>query len=212
MTETVADDLTRPPGCCKLGRAIDERDLDGLDAELVSAWTGGGAGKSLRELAADVNTRLVRAAMTAAADTPLDGEPANVYRLLTDDDVSRGVTVDTRNRLDARGVDVPALEASFVSHQTVHTHLTDCLGASADTAESQDELAERERRRVRTLQSRAEAVTRDAVERLRDRDDLELADFSVVVDVSVRCHDCGRRHEFGALTEAGGCPCQGDGS
>lgn len=210
MTETVADGPTRPPACCKLGRAIDDHGIEGLDADLVAAWTGDGETKSLRELAEVVNTRLVRAAMTAAAETPLDGEPANVYRLLTADDVSRGVTVDARNRLDARGVDVATLESRFVSHQTVHTHLTDCLGVSTDADGPPD--ADTELGRVRTLQSRAEAVSRDAVERLRDGDAIALTDFSVVVDVAVRCHECGRRHEFGALTESGGCPCQLDGS
>lgn len=210
MTETGVDDLTRPPSCCKLGRVSDEVEFDGLDADLVTAWTGDGESSSLRDLAALVNERLVRAAMTAAAETPLDGEPANVYRLLTDDDVSSGVRVAARNRLEARGVDVDALESRFVSHQTVHTHLTDCLGVSKDTDGTAVPLAESERQRVRTLQSRAEAVSSDAVERLRDRGDLALAEFSAVVDVAVRCSECGRRHEFGALVDAGGCQCQLD--
>jgi len=212
VTETGVDGLSRQPSCCKLGRVSDEYEFDGLDAELVTAWTGDGEPSSLRDLAALVNTRLVRAAMTAAADTPLDGEPANVYRLLTDDDVSSGVRVDARNRLEARGVDVDALESRFVSHQTVHTHLTDCLGVSKDASGTAAPLAETERRRVRTLQSRAEAVSSDAVERLRDRGDLALDEFSAVVDVAVRCGECGRRHEFGALLDAGGCQCQLDGS
>jgi hypothetical protein len=212
VSETGADGRTRPPACCKLGRVSDESGLDGLDADLVTAWTGDGEATSLRDLADEVNVRLVRAAMTAAADTPLDGEAANVYRLLTDDDVSSGIEVDARNRLDARGVDVDALESRFVSHQTVHTHLTDCLGVSKDATVAPATSTETEHRRVRTLQSRAEAVSHDAIKRLRDRGDLALTDFSTVVDVAVRCRECGRRHEFGALVDAGGCPCQLDGS
>jgi len=67
------------------------------------------------------------------ADIPLgEGEVENTYRLLTDDDVSSGTWVQTRNTLQRDGIPVKQVEFNFVPHQIVYNHLTKCLETKLD--------------------------------------------------------------------------------
>ncbi|AQL44829.1 hypothetical protein BV210_19410 (plasmid) [Halorientalis sp. IM1011] len=195
---------------CKVGRGVEDFGLDGIHDDLVRRWCGDGRERqSLRELATYFNRRLLGSAVESADEAPLSGEVSNLYRLLTDDDVSSGVRTQTRRRLETAGVPVEAVESAFVSHQTVHTHLTECLGVSRETEADDPESRRRaDRDRIRALQSRTEAVTTDALERLRDSEALALADFDVLVDVTVLCDECGRQHDVGSLLDRGGCDCQ----
>lgn len=211
MTDSETTSADAAAGCqCKVGRGIEAFELSGLDDELARRWQGDGRDRqSLRELATYFNRELLRAAMDGAGSTPLDGEVANVYRLLTDDDVSSGVRTQTRRRLADAGVPVEDVESQFVSHQTIHTHLTDCLGVSRD--EEVADPAERrraDRDRIRALQTRTEVVTADTLERLRDADAVDLAEFDVLVDVTVLCGSCGAQYDVADLLDAGGCDCQ----
>ncbi len=195
---------------CKVGRGVEAFGLDGVHDDLVRRWCGDGRERqSLRELAKQFNRRLLRAAVESADEAPLSGEVSNLYRLLTADDVSGGVRTQTRRRLETAGVPVDDVESAFVSHQTVHTHLTDCLGVSRETAADDPDARRRaDRDRIRALQSRTEAVSTDALERLRESDALALAEFDVLVDVTVLCDECGRQHEMGALLDQAGCDCR----
>lgn len=195
---------------CKVGRGVEAFGLDGVHDDLVRRWCGDGRERqSLRELAKQFNRRLLRAAVESADEAPLSGEVSNLYRLLTADDVSSGVRTQTRRRLETAGVPVDDVESAFVSHQTVHTHLTDCLGVSRETAADDPDARRRaDRDRIRALQSRTEAVSTDALERLRESDALALAEFDVLVDVTVLCNECGRQHEMGALLDQAGCDCR----
>jgi hypothetical protein len=192
---------------CKVGRGVEAFGLEGVHDELVRRWCGEGRERqSLRELAKQFNRRLLRSAVESADEAPLSGEVSNLYRLLTADDVSSGVRTQTRRRLETAGVPVDDVESAFVSHQTVHTHLTDCLGVSRETAPDDPDARRRaDRDRIRALQSRTEAVTTDALERLRESDALALAEFDVLVDVTVLCDECGRQHDVGALLDRAGC-------
>jgi hypothetical protein len=96
-------------------------------------------------------------------------------------------------------VDVSTVESDFVSHQTVHTHLRDCLGV--ERSKGEDDPEDTARRRVRSLQNRMEAVTQDALTRL------DSEDHEVVVDVTVRCRSCGARYGFGQFVDQSGCDC-----
>lgn len=194
---------------CKVGAVIDRRGLVGLHDELVARWTGqAGERESLRTLADRFNRAVLRAEVDEAGVEVLDGEVANAYRLLTDDDASSGERTQARNRLTRQGVDVEGVESDFVSHQTVHTHLRECAGA--DHEPSAAGSAERTGQTLRALQSRTQAVTTDALARLRDGDRLALEEFSVLVNVGVVCERCGAHHDVASLLDAGGCDCQRD--
>lgn len=209
MVDRENDVATSPECDCKVGRSAERYALADLDAQLVDRWLGeSGDPQSLRSLEGYVNQRILEAAMAGAEVETFDGEAENVYRLLTDEDASQGRRTETRNRLARAGVDVPAVESAFVSHQTVHRHLTECLDVNQES-DAGDEADRRERAlsTVAALRNRTEAVTETSLQQLARADALSSADFDVFVDVSVTCGRCGRVHSLPDLVRAGGCSC-----
>lgn len=194
------------PVCdCKVGRTAAKYGLDDLAGSLDESWVE--EDESLRSLAARFNTAALRAALAESDAAPLDGEAENVYRLLTDDDVSSGMRTQARRRLEKRGLAVEELESEFVSYQTVNRHLKRCLGTEHPGPDR--DPVERGADRVFALQSRTAAVTEDALARARDAGDLTLGEFDAFVDVAVTCRDCGYHASVDALLEEG-CRCDDD--
>lgn len=192
-------------GRSKVARVLAEYDLESLD--LAARWTGArGERTSLRDLATLVNRRVLGEAMRRAGMNPLDGEVANLYRLLVADDVSSGARREAERTLERAGLDVDELCTEFVSHRAVHTYLRDHLGVdppSNDAASTAAKAASLER-----LVGRTRRVTRDSLERLRDADDLAVDEFEVSVDVRVFCERCGTTTDLAVLLDAGGCDCR----
>ena len=192
----------------KVARVIDEYDLRGLDEELVERWTDDAERRSLRELATYFNETVLDAAMRDAGMNPLDGEVENAHRLLTDDEVSRGVKTQTRRQLEREGVDVDDLERDFVSHQAVHTYLTKHRDVRPPSSErTTADRVESAHETVRRLQSRSVAVTENTLEQLAVTDSLELEAFDVLVETQVLCRDCGSVTTVDELLDEGGCEC-----
>lgn len=194
-------------GQSKVGRLLDQYDLDGVGRELAERWTADDPAErsSLRDLADEFNRRLLRAAMTDAARQPLDGEVRTAYRLLTDD-VSSGQRNRIRRRLERRGVDVEGLLEDFVSYQAVRTYLTKHRGVEHDGSPDRRESAERT---LQKLRSRIATVAEDRLTRLRKAGDLHLGSFRIIVDVQVICEDCGSRFDVVELVTSDGCACRG---
>lgn len=199
---TDASDEESPP-CCKVGRTARTYGLDELDDELSARWGGDGS-VGVRELASSVNRRVLGSAMRDAGLSPLDGEPENLLRLLTDEDVPESRRLDARRRLERDGLDVGTVLSDTVSHQTVYNHLRSCLDISKGTNE--DRL-ERRASTLYALRNRTETVTRETLSSLRDGGELAIDGFDVLVDVRVVCESCGRSHDLGALLDDGGCGC-----
>lgn len=192
---------------CKIGRISTRYELSELDTTLIEYWTGEASEQySTRELATYVNQRVLEAALETA-DVPVkDGEVENTYRLLTDDDVSSGTRVQTRNELQRDGVPIEQVESDFTSHQTVYNHLTDCLETSLEEPSDEDRL-DRSSDKLGALQNRTSAVTTSTVEQLERNDILEIGDFNVVVSVTVTCEDCLQEYTVRELLERGTCQC-----
>ncbi|WP_222913002.1 rod-determining factor RdfA [Natrinema sp. SYSU A 869] len=192
---------------CKIGRISTQYEFSGLDTALIEYWTGEADDQySTRELATYVNRQVLEAALEAA-DVPVkDGEVENTYRLLTDDDVSSGTRVQTRNELQRDGVPIEQVESNFVSHQTVYNHLTDCLETSLEEP-SDEERLDRGAEKLGALQNRTAAVTTSTVEQLERNDILTIGDFNVVVSVTVTCEDCLQEYTVRELLEQGSCQC-----
>lgn len=192
-------------GCgCKVGRVIAELELAGLDEELAARRAGrDGPSESLRDLAAYFNQRVLRRALECAGRSPLEGEIENTYRLLTGD-ASSGERTRVRKRLERDGVDVEAVESRFVSHPTIGSHLTDCLGVDAETSGVDREGAIE---RVMKLQSRSEAVIRTTLDQLEATGRVTAGDLSVFIDAQLFCRSCGTQMEFATFVERGGCDC-----
>lgn len=193
---------------CKVGRVIDEFELRGINESLVASRRGDETHPtSLRDLADAFNQAVVRSAVQRGDSTPLDGEVENTYRLLTADDVSSGMRIRARKRLEGEGVDLDAVERGFVSHPTMGSHLKDCLGV--ERASDPGDPVQTARERIFKLQSRGEAVIRNTLDGLGSGGQLAAGGLAVTVDARVMCEACGVHAEVGAFIERGGCDCSG---
>jgi len=193
----------------KVGRLIQEYEMDGVGQELEDRWLGRGyESQSLRSLADWFNERLLRAKIERGGGTPLDGEVANLYRLLSQDDVTAGMRVDAEAALERNDIDPETLQDEFVSHQAVHTYLTEFRGVSKEQATTDTDRIEKARTTIQRLQSRLIAVIESNLTQLRDSGRLALGDFNVLVDVQVLCTDCGTSYPITDLLDNGGCECQ----
>jgi len=194
---------------CKVGRVIASSELDDIDAELAARRKGeSGEFASLRDLTDFFNQRVVRSALERAGETPLDGEVENIYRLLTDDDVSRGMQIRTRKQLERDQVDIEAIEDRFVSHPTMGKHLKTCLGV--ERTQDPVDRAETARKRAFKIQNRAEAVIENTLSWLASAGLIADGQLSVSVNAQVVCEECGAYAEVGQFIERGGCECVPD--
>lgn len=190
---------------CKIDRVAEAWGVSDLDARLRERWA---EGESLRDLETYVNERLLRAAMRAAGVDPVDGEAANLYRVLTDEGVSPGERISAESRLERAGVEPGAITDAFVSYGTVRNHLRDCLGVETDRDTSPD--PDEARRTVLKLVSRTEAVAERAIERLAAAGALTIPEPSVTLSLRVACGDCGDEYTFSELLAREGCSCNPD--
>ncbi|MDS0279600.1 hypothetical protein NDI85_17535 [Halomicroarcula sp. S1AR25-4] len=190
---------------CKVDRVAEKRGLTELDDELRERWADG---DSLRDLERYCNEAILRSAMRAAGMETLDGEAANLYRLLTDDDVGPGKRIDAKSRLQRNGLDPETLTSDFVSYQTVRTHLNDCLDVT--TARDSTLSVDSARNTVLKLVSRTESVTTQTIARLTEQGSLTIPSPSVTLSLRVACSECGDEYTFTGLLERGGCSCRAD--
>jgi|AntRauTorcE11897_2_1112592.scaffolds.fasta_scaffold28616_2 hypothetical protein len=194
---------------CKVGRTVEAFGLSEVNDELAVRRSGrAGDVESLRDLADYFNRSVLLEAMVDAGMSPLEGEVENVYRLLTDDDVSEGMRVRTRNRLEREGVDLDAVESSFVSHPTMGNHLRDCLDVEPSTS-SRDPV-ETARERIFKMVTRTERVVENTLDGLAASGHVVAGTLAVTVDVQVVCEDCGAHGSVSSFVAGGGCDCEHD--
>jgi len=201
MTDTTDD---RPSS--KVARLIQNHELDGLGDELEARWTADGSERmSLRELADYFNERVLERRLRDAEADVLDADV--IYDRLSSDDVSSGVRVETRNRLERDGVDVERLDREFVTYQAIRSYLKEYRGAEYE-GQSDREKIEKDRRSIRRLMTRAESVTEQRLENLRDSGRFDLDQFEVFLDARILCENCGTQRTVSELFEEQGCDCQ----
>ncbi|MFB6102156.1 MAG: rod-determining factor RdfA [Haloplanus sp.] len=191
----------------KVGRLIEKYGLNAVEDELVAEWTRDDDERaSLRELAEEFNRRLLRVAMRDASVNPHGRDVTEAYRVLTDDDVSSGVRLQTRRQLEQDGVDVDQLETDFVTYQSIYNFLREYCGATYEQP-TDDEQVESDLERINRLISRTRAVTEDDLERLDNTDRITVGEHNVFVDVQVYCQDCDSQYSLSELLTNGGCDC-----
>lgn len=192
---------------CKAGEVAAEFDLSGIHEELAREWTRED-GPGVRSLAEEFNKRVLRAAFRSAGTLPLAGEVDNVYRLLTDDEVSEADRTRARERLRQTGIAIEELEGKMVSHQTLYRHLRNCLDAEHEpTAKTPAERIDEWETRLHALQGRTENVTRQGIQQLRRHDAVDISSIGVSVDVTISCEDCGAFFSVTEFLETGACEC-----
>jgi len=198
---------TPDPTRSKVGRLIEAYEMPHVGQELEDRWLGNGyESQSLRSLAEWFNKRVLAAKLEEAGENPIDGEVANLYRLLTSDDATAGMRVDAEATLEQSGIEPENLRSEFVSHQAVYTYLTEFRDVSK--GRSSTDRVESVRTTVQRLQSRLVAVVENNLAQLRDAGRLVLGEFNVLLDVQVLCEDCGASYPVTELLERGGCDCQ----
>lgn len=192
----------------KVARLIEEYGLgEGYGERLESLWTADdGDRESLRTLADRLNEALLEAAMTDAGMSPVNGEVANMYRLLADDEVSNAEAMRVQRRLEREGVDVDELRRDFVTYQAIRSYLKENRGAEYTRSEA-DPL-EREKTNVQKLRGRMVSVIDGNVSHLRDSDELTLGEFQTLADVRIICEDCNSQFDISELLDRGGCHCE----
>ena len=190
----------------KVERVATKYGLTGHGDRLVEYWLGDGVDrKSTRELATWFGREVLRAAVSDAGMSVRSGEVENLYRLLTDDEASRGNRTQTELELERAGVDVGELRRDFVSHQTVHTYLTDVRGVERDDAGPDVATVHS---RIQRLAGRLRAVTKSGLASLDRAGLLSLGSVSVTVRITVYCSDCGRQFDLTDVFERGECDCE----
>ena len=192
----------------KVGRLLDDYDLGAeYGDQLETDWTEEGAKrKSLRDLAEEFNRRLVAAAMSDAGMSTLDGEVDNIFRLLTQDDVTAGTRTEVRSRLERNGIDVDQLERDFVTYQAIRSYLQNERGAEYEETSDEDRL-ERTSDSIERLRARLSSVCETNLNQLRETDRITLDDFRLFVSVDVLCEGCGSQYTVAELLDRGGCDC-----
>jgi hypothetical protein len=176
-----------------------------MGAELEQLWTADEDRRSLRDLATHFNQHLLNHALDAANVQQLDGELDNIYRLLTDDEVSSTELTRVRRRLDREGIDVDSLQADFVTYQAIRTYLT--THRDAEYTPTETDPIEREKKTIEKLRGRMVSVTDNRIKQLRNRDKLDIGEFRTLGDIQVICEDCNTQLNVFELLERGGCRC-----
>lgn len=190
----------------KVARVIDQRDLDRLGDRLERRWTAEGDERmSLRDLAEEFNREVLRSAMVGVGMQPLDGDLQNIYRRLTDEDVSGGDRTRTERQLDREGIDVDQLRDDFVTYQAIRTYLKEHRNATY--AESTRDQTEAAAEHIQRLRGRVQTVTESKLEQLRQAENIDLGSFRTLVEVNVLCTDCGGQYDVEALLSNDGCDC-----
>lgn len=189
----------------KIRRLIDEYELHGLGADLEQKWTAENDRWSLRDLADYLNHRLLEETLSEAGETTLDGEIENIYRLLTDDDANSADRTRIRRRLERQGIDVEQLERDFVSYQAIRTYLKKFREAEYSAPET-DPLEEAATT-INQLQSRLVTVSESKLQRLREKESIEMESPTVTADLRVTCDHCGSQLSLEELLEGENCAC-----
>lgn len=193
----------------KVERVLDAYDLAEWGPRLEAEWLGeGGERTSLRDLAGSLNRAILQAALHEAGETPSERELENTYELLTDDDAPAAERIRTRRELERVGVDVEAVRSDFVTHQAVHTYLTNVREASLERDEDDRSRRERKKETVQRLASRTQVVTDSTLEELSRAGLLTDTGYDVLVTVQAVCEQCGRTYPADELIDAGGCDCE----
>lgn len=195
--------------CCKVQQTAAAFDMVSALDELVIARRDG---TSFRKLTAQFNTRVVEQALGWA---DIDGR--SVHAALTGEDLSNDIyevlrtdcdrdirRPELRARLSEAGVNVDALESSFVSHVTARSHLQECVGVEPERSPPPFEQTVNTAQGART---RASNVIQSTIDRAVRNDQLLTGNLDTEVLVRLTCRDCGDTFYLSELLEQRQCSC-----
>lgn len=197
---------------CKIGRNIAQYKLSDLDLELTHRYREIGA--SLRDLADYVNQRVLAAALTAADVDVTDALYGAVsdedaltalYEALDSDDTPAERTARVRTRLTQLGVDVEAVEADWVTHPTVRTHLRECL--EIETKRTATITPDEARDTIEWARTQCANIVDQTFTRLQHADMLSTGPLDATVTIQITCTRCGTTYRPSQLLTHRTCDC-----
>lgn len=212
MASIVPMDKNKQTPNNKVARLLEKYSLGAqLGEKLENEWTGqAGERKSLRDLATMFNERLLEAAMIQAGESPLEGEVRNLYKLLTEDDVTSGSRTEARQRLEHQGIDIEQLQRDFVTYQAIRSYLKNVRNTEYN-ADTDGNTSQRSLDSVRKLQSKLETVANSNLNQLDKRGEIHVGEYLLSSELTVFCQDCGRQFTYDEIVKDGGCECESDG-
>jgi len=188
----------------KVARVIRKYDLDGMGANLETAWTGkSGERTSLRNLADEFNEAVLEAVLRKANVSSVSVSVSSTYDALQSE--SGSSKTRARRHLEREEINVDELTGDFVTHQAIHTYLTE--EREANFPEPSDDMAERKVETIEKLEGRVSAVAETAISSLANADELDDDGYDVLVDVRAICPHCGADLPVGELIRQDGCGC-----
>ncbi len=154
-----------------------------------------------------MNKRIIEAAVASSTNL-LDGEAANIYRLLTADadDVSAGMQTEARQRLKHDGIDVERLEADLITYQSVYNYCKDHRSVSRSSGEKHNNPASN-LTHMRKIAGRLQAIVENNLTRWIKNNVINGGSYEVDIEIWVTCQDCGARRSPKTLVDSGGCQC-----
>jgi predicted transcriptional regulator len=193
----------------KVARLIAEYDLGkSFGDKLEELWTADGEEReSLRSLADRFNERLLLAAIDDVGGSTLDGEVANLHRLLTSDDVSSGQRTEARIRLRQQGIGIDKLESNFVTYQAIRTYLKEYRGAEYKKPGDRTRV-KNVTETVQRLTSRTRSVVENSLNHLQSTSTVSIGKFRIFVEINVLCEDCNSQYGIVELLQRRSCDCE----
>lgn len=200
----MTDSSSRPNS--KVARVIDSYSLSDMGDRLERQWIGeDGDRTSLRDLAAMFNQQVLAAALEDAGRSLVESDVESAYKTLTDKSVGNADKLRKTRELEQMGIDVESVQGDFVTHQAIHTYLTEYRNVSLPN-QATDQL-DHKTAALERLQGRTVAVTESTISSLVNAGELTDHDYEVLVDVRAICPDCGSDYPVGELLRMGGCQC-----
>ena len=178
-----------------------------ISFDLVSRWKGAEEERlSLRELATELNKRILEAVLESNDVMATQRDIEQIYEALAGEQ-SKAEAVQKQRDLERQGVDVDELESDFVTHQSVHSYLTEVEGETYSQREPQEQLRSAVES-INRLENRTKAVSESVIERFAKLEEVTVGDTEVYVEARVYCSDCGTELRVTELLENGGCGCE----
>lgn len=193
----------------KVADVIEKYDLAGMGETLEAKWTGdGGERTSLRDLADELNRAILESAIDDANGSVTSIDIAGIYHTLSETDAADASRIRQQRNLERQGVDIEDVLSDFVTHQTVHTFLTEHRNAEFD--DHTEDIVEKKTQTIERLSSRASAVSESSLQTLINAGEITDREYRALVDIRIVCSECGSSYTITTLIEQGGCSCSVD--
>jgi hypothetical protein len=190
--------------CCKVTRVIEDYGINlGTDTHenvsqyFIDRWQAGELG--YRSVARLLNKRMLRSASVQAGRQVTDPQIESEYAALQGDDPEDAAEV--RTALDSAGIDVEALEDSFLSHMAIRRHFQGCLAVEPP---ERNESSEWQREAIPAVRDQFEARIAELCRSLAHNDIVpDAAEATIQLPIYLRCASCPTRTPIEEAIEQG---------